>query len=357
MFAALWEAYRVEYQMSSGGPGSGLFKSTDGGDTWTEITRNPGLPPGVVGKIGVAVSGADSNRVYALVENENGGLFSSDDAGATWKLVNDGRNIRQRAFYYTHVSADPNNKDTVYVLNIGAFRSTDGGKTLTQHRQRHARRPSRPLDRSGRLAITSCTATTAAARSPTTSRRTQRTWTAQDFPTAQFYHVITTAHVPYHVCGAQQDSSTLCVPSNTDLGGGGGGGGGGGRGGAPRPTAAGGGEPGYIAPDPKDPDVFFAGANNGSFLTRLNRRTGELREVEPVSAHVLRRAVERARRALAVDVSDHLLAGRSERALHLVAARVEDDQRRPDAGTGSAAISRVTIRRRWGRRAARSRTT
>ena len=91
VFAALWEAYRVEYQMSSGGPGSGLFKSTDGGDTWTEITRNPGLPAGIDGKIGVAVSGADSNRVYALVENENGGLFSSDDGGATWTLVNDGR--------------------------------------------------------------------------------------------------------------------------------------------------------------------------------------------------------------------------------------------------------------------------
>src|SRR6185436_17596318 len=131
MFASLWEAYRVEYQMSSGGPGSGLFKSTDGGDTWQEITRNPGLPQGVVGKISVAISGADSNRVYALIENENGGLFSSDDAGATWKLVNTNRSIRQRAFYYTHVYADPNNKDTLYMLNTSAFRSVDGGKTLT----------------------------------------------------------------------------------------------------------------------------------------------------------------------------------------------------------------------------------
>ncbi|HEY7057847.1 MAG TPA: hypothetical protein VH458_15030, partial [Vicinamibacterales bacterium] len=119
MFAALWEAYRIEYQMSSGGPGSGLFKSTDGGETWTEITRNPGLPAGIDGKIGVAISGADSNRVYALVENLDGGLFSSDDAGATWKLVNSGRNIRQRAFYYTHVAADPRNKDTVFALNVG----------------------------------------------------------------------------------------------------------------------------------------------------------------------------------------------------------------------------------------------
>src|SRR5262249_39947185 len=98
MLAALWEAYRVEYQMSSGGPGSGLFKSTDGGETWTEITRASGLPSGLVGKISVAISGADSNRIYALIENDKGGLYSSDDAGASWKLVNEGRNIRQRAF-------------------------------------------------------------------------------------------------------------------------------------------------------------------------------------------------------------------------------------------------------------------
>ena len=88
MFAAMWEAYRIEYQMSSGGPGSGLYKSTDGGETWTDITRNTGMPAGMVGRIGVALTPADSNRVYALVENENGGLFVSDDAGTSWKLIN-----------------------------------------------------------------------------------------------------------------------------------------------------------------------------------------------------------------------------------------------------------------------------
>ncbi len=275
MYASLWEAYRVEYQMSSGGPGSGLFKSVDGGETWKEITRNPGLPAGVDGRIGVSVSGADSNRVYALVENENGGLFSSDDAGATWKLVNANRNIRQRAFYYTHVAADPNNKDLVYALNVGTFRSTDGGKTMTSFAGGDSHDLWIDPDDSKHVlhASDSGGAVTFNADS------TQRTWSARDYPTAQYYHVVATAHVPYHVCGAQQDGSTVCVPSDTNQGGRGGRGGG--RGGAPALYGAGGSEPGYIAPDPKDPDIFFAGGNNGSFMTRLDRRTGELREVGP----------------------------------------------------------------------------
>ncbi|MBZ5498251.1 MAG: glycosyl hydrolase [Acidobacteriia bacterium] len=277
MFAALWEAYRMEYTMSSGGPGSGLYKSTDGGETWTDITRNPGLPQGVDGKIGVSVSGADSNRVYAIIENANGGLFSSDDAGATWKSVNEGRNIRQRAFYYTHVTADPKNRDIVYVQNVGTFKSTDGGKTLLNFAGGDSHDLWIDPDDTNHImhASDSGGAVTYAGGGQ---------WSARDFPTGQFYHVVTTRHVPYHVCGAQQDSSTICVPSNTGLGGGGGrGGAGGGRGGrgsgAPATYGAGGAEPGYIAPDPKDPDVFFAGGNNGSFMTRINRKTGENREV------------------------------------------------------------------------------
>ncbi len=232
VYAALWEAYRKEYQMSSGGPGSGLFKSTDGGETWTEITRNPGMPQeGLIGRIGVSVSGADSNRVYALVENDNGGLFRSDDAGATWSLVNDNRAIRQRAFYYTHVFADTRDPDVVYMENTSLFRSDDGGATTQSinngtHGDFHDLwiDPDDPshmvVGNDGGGAVTTDTG---------------ESWTDEDYSTAQFYHVITTAHIPYHVCGAQQDNSTLCIPydwnaSAYGFGGGrrrGGGGGGG----------------------------------------------------------------------------------------------------------------------------------
>jgi photosystem II stability/assembly factor-like uncharacterized protein len=287
MYAALWEAYRKEYQMSSGGPGSGMFKSTDGGETWTEMTRNPGMPQeGLVGRIGIAVSPANSNRVYALFENDNGGLFVSDDAGDTWTLVNDNRAIRQRAFYYTNVFADPADQDVVYMENTSLFRSTDGGKTTEvinngTHGDFHDLwiDPDDPahmvVGNDGGGAVTTNGA---------------EKWTAQDFSTPQFYHVVTTKHIPYHVCGSQQDNSTLCLPFNWNASAygfgarrrfGGGGGGDLTAGAMNFAYRAGGGEPGYIAPDPKDLDLFFSGTNNGAYIDKFNRRLGTSREVSP----------------------------------------------------------------------------
>jgi photosystem II stability/assembly factor-like uncharacterized protein len=256
LYAGFWEVFRTPHSLSSGGPGSGLFKTTDGGKTWTDLTKNPGLPSTIWGKIGVSVSGADSNRVYAIIEAAEGGVFLTDDGGASWKRVNEDRRLRQRAFYYTRIYADPEVKDTVYILNTGFYRSTDAGKTIRAIRVPHgdnhdlwiaANDPKRMINSNDGGANVSFNA--------------GDSWTDQDYPTAQFYNVITTAHVPYHVCGAQQDNSTACVPSTGgDL------------------YQVGGGESGYIAPDPEDVDLFYAGSYGG-LLTRINRRTGERRAI------------------------------------------------------------------------------
>jgi photosystem II stability/assembly factor-like uncharacterized protein len=268
LYAALWDVYRTSWTLSSGGPLSGLYKSTDGGDNWTEITRKPGLPNGIIGKIGVAVS-ADSNRVYAMVEAEDGGLFRSEDAGATWARISEDRRLRQRAFYYSRIYADPVAKDTVYVLNTAFFKSIDGGKTFrairTPHGDNHdlwiaTNDPKRMVESNDGGANVSING--------------GETWTGQAFPTAQLYHVATTRDVPYHVCGAQQDNSTICVSSAA----GGRGGGGGGRVGEIQ-YSAGGGESGYIAPHPVNPNIFYAGSQ-GALLTRLDRSTGQMRDVQ-----------------------------------------------------------------------------
>jgi photosystem II stability/assembly factor-like uncharacterized protein len=271
IYAALWEAYRNSWEMSSGGPGSGIFKSTDGGDHWTEISRNPGLPKAMLGKIGLSVSGADSSRVYAQIEAEDGGFFASDDAGATWKKVTDRRELRQRAFYYTRVYADPKVKDTVYVLNVGFNKSIDGGKTWTTLRPPHGDNHDMwiaPNDSARMIEANDGGANV--------SVNGGETWTAETMPTAQFYHVITTKHVPYHVCGAQQDNSTACVSSQSPQGGPGGSGGG-----ADQVFySVGGGESGYVASDPRNPDIFYAGSYGG-LITRNDRRTGQERAINP----------------------------------------------------------------------------
>ena len=267
MYASLWEAWRKSWGMSSGGPGSGLFKSMDGGENWVEITRNAGMPEGVIGKIGVAVSPADPTRVWAQIEAAEGGLFRSDDSGATWELINTDRSMRQRAFYYTRIFADPQDKDLLYSLNVGIWKSTDGGESFTSmsvpHGDNHdlwiaPDNPMRMIEANDGGANVSWNG--------------GETWTDQDFPTAQFYRVTTTNHFPYHICGAQQDNSTACVPS---------------RGwdhlysGNKAETflyTAGGGESGYIASNPDRPWIFYAGSHSGT-LTRKNQQNGQTRAI------------------------------------------------------------------------------
>jgi photosystem II stability/assembly factor-like uncharacterized protein len=267
LFAATWQIYRTPWSMESGGPGSALYKSTDGGTTWTDITRYPGLPTGLWGKVGVSVSGGDSSRVYAIIENDNGGVFVSDDGGATWRKTNEDRNLRQRAFYYTHIYADPVDKDTVYVLNVNFFKSTDGGKTFpTQIRVPHGDNHDMWIAPNDNKRIIEANDGGA-----NVSVNAGQTWSGQGFPTGQFYNVFTTRHVPYHVCGAQQDNSTACVGSQANPGGG--------EGSLPPIFyAVGGGESGYIASDPANPNVFFAGSYGG-YLSRLDRDLGQQRSV------------------------------------------------------------------------------
>jgi photosystem II stability/assembly factor-like uncharacterized protein len=263
LYAATWEAWRTPYTLNSGGPGSKLWKTTDAGKTWTDLSRNPGMPTGTLGKIGVSVSPADPNRVYALVEALEGGLFVSDDAGATWRLVNDNRNFRQRAWYYTYVHAGPTDKDQVYVLNVGFHRSNDGGKTFTGISVPHVDNhdlwiapddPQRMINSNDGGA--------------NVSTNGGRTWSHQNYPTAQFYHVTTDNHFPYRIYGAQQDNSTVRIASRTQ---------GGGITSRDWEGTAGG-ESGYLAPKPDDPEIVFGGSYGG-YLQMLNHRTRQSRNV------------------------------------------------------------------------------
>jgi photosystem II stability/assembly factor-like uncharacterized protein len=265
MYAALWEANRTPWSMSSGGPGSSLWKSADGGDTWTDISKNTGLPKGTLGKIGISASLAQADLVWALVESEKGGLFRSDDAGATWRRVNEDRNIRQRAWYYTHVYADPKNAETVYILNVSFHKSVDGGKTLTSIRVSHGDNhdlwidptdPSRMISgNDGGASVTN---------------NGGKTWTEEDFATAQFYHVTVDNQFPYYVYGAQQDNSTVGIASRTTSFG------------IDRTdwSSVGGGESGYIAVNPADPNIIYAGSYGG-YLTRYDRRLDDTRSINP----------------------------------------------------------------------------
>ncbi|HXI32884.1 MAG TPA: glycosyl hydrolase [Gemmatimonadales bacterium] len=266
VYAALWQAQRTPWGFSSGGAGSGLYKSTDGGDNWTELTRNKGMPEGVIGRIDIAVAPSSHDRLYAMVEAKEGGLYRSDDAGLTWTRVNDDHDIRQRAWYFSNVFADPQNPDAVYVLNTSLLKSVDGGRTFRAIRGSHGDHHALWIDpQNPRRMVNGNDG------GVTVSLTGGDSWTSENNqPTAQFYHVIATTHYPYKLCGAQQDNSTVCIASRTD----------GNTIGDRDWYDVGGGESGWIAARADDPDVVFAGSYGG-YLTRYDVRTGQERAVNP----------------------------------------------------------------------------
>jgi photosystem II stability/assembly factor-like uncharacterized protein len=266
LYAGFWQVVRHPWELVSGGPGSSLWKSTDGGDTWKhlEAKDDNGLPEGVWGKVGVAASQARPGRLFALIEAKKGGLFVSEDGGEKWKHVNDEHKLRERAWYYTWVYPDTKNADTVYVPNVVMHKSTDGGKSFSSLRVPHGDNHDLWIDPddSNRMILGNDGGATI-------SFNAGRTWSTQDNqPTAQFYRVATDNRFPYWVYGSQQDNSSVGIPSGvpgegidvTDW------------------HPVGGGESGWIAPDPNNTDIVYAGEYGGQ-ITRYDHKTRQAREI------------------------------------------------------------------------------
>jgi photosystem II stability/assembly factor-like uncharacterized protein len=253
-FASLWQARRQPWFFSSGGPGSGLYRSEDGGATWKRLEGN-GLPDGILGRIGVSVSGADPNRVYAIIEAKEGGIYRSEDGGQKWSRVNEDGRFRQRAWYFSKIYSDPKAADTVYVLNTGLFRSVDGGKSFTLLPARHGDHHGLWIDPENPQRIANANDGGASI-----STDGGKTWTTQNNqPTAQFYHVAVDNAFPYHIYGAQQDNSNVGIASRTDSG----------VIGREDWFQAGGGECGFVIPDPRDWHIIYS--NNEGYLTRYDK--------------------------------------------------------------------------------------
>jgi photosystem II stability/assembly factor-like uncharacterized protein len=262
LYASLWQVIRKPWGILERGPGSGLHKSTDGGDTWSELTN--GLPKGEKGRIGISVSLVNPRRVWALVDADDSGLFLSDDAGESWTLINDAFEVRRRPYYYSHVVADTQELDTVYVLVKPFLKSTDGGKTFQSLRAPHADHHDLWIapDDNRRMINANDGGTNI-------TFDGGKSWSPIDNqPTAQFYWVTTDNEFPYRVYGSQQDNSTVSMPSRTT------------GFGITRTDwyTVGGGESGYIAPHPEDANIVYAGSYWG-LLTRYDHRTGETRNV------------------------------------------------------------------------------
>ena len=275
LYAALWQVSRKPWHFSDGGPGSGLYKSTDGGSTWQHLTGH-GLPAGVLGRIGVAVAGGSrGDRVYALIEAKDGGLYRSDDAGATWKLVNDEQILRTRAWYFTNVFADPHDPNVVYVADNGFYRSVDGGHSFKALAipgfdgypvggDNHAfwvnpLHPQHMIEGHDQ--------------GVTISVDGGNTWGNRDnLPIGQFYHIATDNEFPYYIYGSQQDEGALAVVSDD-------------RGGVRKQMYWMGGddsECGYVLVDPADPNLLITGGYGGA-ITVYDKRTGQLHDIAPWS--------------------------------------------------------------------------
>ena len=265
LYASTWNVQRTPYSLSSGGEGSALWKSTDSGEHWKEISKNKGFPGDTLGIIGVAVSPKNSQRVWAMVEHrEKGGLYRSDDGGTTWELVNDDRALRQRAWYYTRVYADTGDPDGVYVMNVEYHKSTDGGKTFKAYNAPHGDHhdlwiaPEDP----NRMII----ADDGGAQVTYDGGATWSTYNNQ--PTAQFYRLTTDNAFPYRIYAAQQDNSTVRIRYRSD----------GQVIGSNDWEATAGGESASIAVDPENNDIVYGGSYGG-LLTRVNHKTGSTRAV------------------------------------------------------------------------------
>ena len=265
MYASTWNIRRTPYSLESGGDGSAIWKSTDEGETWMNISNNKGLPSGIWGISGVTVSPVNSNIVYALIENKNGGLYKSIDSGKSWKLINSDRNLRQRAWYYTRIYADTKNENRVYIMNVAFWRSEDGGKTFERYRTPHGDHHDLWIDPDNNQRM--IVADDGGAQISNDDANNWSTYMNQ--PTAQYYRVTTDNSFPYNILVAQQDNSTQRVPHRVNSG---------------SITerdweSSAGGESAHLAAKPDNPNIVYGGSYGGH-LSRLDHNTGERRVVD-----------------------------------------------------------------------------